>query len=49
MSKPEELKKLLIEQLKKTPIVQMACEKTGVARSTYYRWKKQNKTFAKES
>lgn len=49
MSKSEEQKRLLIEQLKKTPIVQLACEKIGVARSTYYRWKKQNKTFAKES
>jgi hypothetical protein len=49
MSKPDQLKKLLIEQLKKTPIVQLACEKTGVARSTYYRWKKQNKAFAKEA
>lgn len=49
MSKSEEQKKLLIEQLKKTPIVQLACEKIGVARSTYYRWKKQNKTFAKEA
>ncbi|HNS64990.1 MAG TPA: phBC6A51 family helix-turn-helix protein [Candidatus Woesebacteria bacterium] len=49
MSKSEEQKRLLIEQLKKTPIVQLACEKIGVARSTYYRWKKQNKTFAKEA
>jgi len=49
MSKSEEQKKLLIEQLKKTPIVQLACEKIGIARSTYYRWKKQNKTFAKEA
>jgi len=28
---------LIIEQLKKTPIVQVACEKCGVGRSTYYR------------
>lgn len=49
MSKSEQQKKLLIEQLKKTPIVQLACEKIGVARSTYYRWKKHNKTFAKEA
>ncbi len=38
---------LLIAQLKKTPIVQIACEKTGVARSTYYRWRKDSKAFAK--
>lgn len=37
---------LLIEQLKKTPIVQIACEKTGVGRATYYRWRKENEEFA---
>lgn len=42
-------KSLLVEQLKKTPIIQIACEKVGVARATYYRWKKQDTTFAKEA
>jgi hypothetical protein len=28
-------KNLVIEQLKKTPIVQLACEKTGVSRATF--------------
>lgn len=37
---------LLIEQLKKTPVVQVACEKVGVGRATYYRWKKENEEFA---
>jgi hypothetical protein len=36
---------LLIEQLKKTPIVQVACEKVGVGRATYYRWRKENEEF----
>ena len=36
---------LLIEQLKKTPIIQIACEKVGVSRATYYRWCKSNKKF----
>jgi len=40
-------KELIIEQLKKTPIVQIACEKAGVGRATYYRWKKEDKEFAK--
>jgi len=40
-------KELLIEQLKKTPIVQIACEKTGVGRATFYRWKKEDEEFAK--
>lgn len=36
-------KELLLEQLRKTPITQYACEKSGVARSTYYRWRKDSK------
>jgi len=40
---------LLVEQLKKTPIVQIACEKTGVGRSTYYRWRDEDKEFAKRA
>ncbi len=42
-------KSLMIEQLKKTPIVQVACEKTGISRATYYRWYKADKEFAKKS
>lgn len=42
----EKDQKLLIEQLKKTPIIQIACEKTGIGRATYYRWRKDNKEFA---
>lgn len=40
-------KQLLIEQLKKTPIVQIAVEKVGMARASYYRWVKTDKKFAK--
>jgi hypothetical protein len=36
----------LLDQLKKTPIVQIACEKAGVGRTTFYRWKKEDKEFA---
>ena len=36
----------LIEQLKKTPIIQIACEKVGVGRATFYRWRKDDKEFA---
>lgn len=42
-------KELLIEQLKKTPIVQIACEKLGIGRATYYRWRKEDHTFAKQA
>ena len=40
-------KELIIEQLKKTPIVQIASEKSGVGRATYYRWRKEDKEFTK--
>ena len=39
-------KEELVEQLKKTPIVQIACEKVGVGRATFYRWRKDDKEFA---
>ena len=38
-------KKLIIELLCKTPIVSIATEKAGIARSTYYRWRKTDKRF----
>ena len=41
----QEMKELLITQLKKTPIIQVACEKIGLARSTYYRWCKDDQDF----
>ena len=47
--KQQQQKEALCEQLKKTPIVQLACEKTGLGRATYYRWKKDDKEFAKEA
>lgn len=42
-------KGLIIEQLKKLPIIQIACEKTGIGRASYYRWKEQDELFAKEA
>ncbi len=39
-------KALLLEQLVKTPIIQLACEKSGVGRATYYRWRKEDLKFA---
>jgi ACT domain-containing protein len=42
-------KDLMLEQLKKTPIVQVACEKTGISRASYYRWYKADKEFAKNA
>lgn len=46
--KKETTKKLIIEQLKKTPIVQVSCEKIGLGRATFYRWKKEDEAFSKD-
>lgn len=34
-------------ELEKVPIVQVACEKTGLSRNSVYRWRKEDKSFAK--
>jgi ACT domain-containing protein len=46
MNKQDKLKELIIEQLKKIPINQIACEKTGLPRSTFYKWKIKDKKFS---
>ncbi|MHB8362759.1 MAG: phBC6A51 family helix-turn-helix protein [Patescibacteria group bacterium] len=42
-------KRLLLENLTKTPIVQIACEKSGIGRATYYRWREQDQDFSTEA
>ena len=37
---------MILEQLRKTPIVESACQKIGVSRMTFYRWKTDDKEFA---
>lgn len=44
--KTDRNKELLIEQLKKTPIIQVSCEKVGIGRATFYRWKQEDQDFA---
>jgi hypothetical protein len=48
MKKNDETKQIFLEQLKKTPIVQIACEKLGLGRSTLYRWREEDRNFAKQ-
>lgn len=43
--KSKESKKLFLENLKKVPIIQVACEKSGIGRATIYRWKNEDKAF----
>lgn len=45
----EKEKGLLLEQFKMTPIVQIACQKAGIARATYYRFRKSDPEFAKQA
>lgn len=40
-------KEFMLEQLKRLPIVQVASEKAGISRATYYRWRKDDVEFAK--
>lgn len=40
--------KFLIE-IRKTPIVQAVCEKLGISRQTYYRWREESSTFREEA
>lgn len=47
MSRNQEAdKQRLINQLAKTPIIEAACKHAGLPRSTYYRWRKDDETFA---
>ncbi len=39
-------KELLLEQLKRTPIIQVSCEKVGIGRATFYRWKQEDPGFS---
>jgi hypothetical protein len=36
----------LLDALRKSPIVQIACQQSGIARATYYRWRKDDADFA---
>jgi ACT domain-containing protein len=40
-------KKKLVKALRGTPIAELACKKTGIGRSSYYKWRKQDIVFAR--
>ena len=40
--------KQFFEELQKVPIVQVACEKTGISRNSVYRWRREDKKFAED-
>ena len=46
--KKNKLQDQFLEELAKVPIVQVACEKTGLSRNSVYRWRKEDKTFERK-
>jgi hypothetical protein len=46
--KREKEKELLIEQLKRVPIIQLAADKVGIARSSHFRWCKEDAAYARK-
>lgn len=48
MKKNDEMKAAFLEQLAKTPVVHICCEKIEISRATYYRWKAEDAEFAKK-
>jgi hypothetical protein len=47
-SRQDKLKEAFLEQLKRTPTIETACQKVTIARSTVYRWIRENKKFEKQ-
>lgn len=43
----DKLKTVFLEQLKRTPTIETACQKVGLGRATVYRWINCNKQFKK--
>jgi hypothetical protein len=44
--KKNKIKDDFFAELMKVPIVQVACEKTGISRNSVYRWRKEDKSFS---
>lgn len=45
--KKNKLQDQFLEELSKVPIIQVGCEKCGLSRNSIYRWRKEDKAFAK--
>ena len=48
MKKNTETKNMILDQLRKNPIVEVACQKANISRMTFYRWKKDDQEFEKQ-
>lgn len=49
MKYSEKYKSQILDGLRKTPIVQVVSEKTGIGRATYYRWREKDREFAQKA
>lgn len=45
-AKQAKTKQIIIDELAKTPIVEVVCKRSSISRATYYRWRKDDKEFA---
>lgn len=45
MKKTKALLDKLVEEIEKTPLIQIACDKVGISRNTFYRWMKEDEDF----
>ncbi|MFH1252751.1 MAG: hypothetical protein V1664_00235 [Candidatus Uhrbacteria bacterium] len=48
LEKTKQNKKMMIEQLKKLPIIEAVCEKLSIGRTSFYRWKNSDEKFSLE-
>ncbi len=46
MAKKNKIQNTFLEELKKIPIVLVACEKSGISRNSIYKWKRNDKDFS---
>lgn len=46
--KKNKFQQTFLDELRKVPIVQVACEKSGLSRNSVYRWRKEDKVFLKQ-
>lgn len=44
-SRQEKQKESFVTSLEKYPIVKVACDKSGVSKATYYRWRDEDESF----
>jgi len=46
--KKNKIKDIFLDNLRKVPIVQVACEKSAISRNSVYRWRNEDKKFRSE-